>query len=139
MTGHKPPKTDCLTACRSRGLSTQQPSRLLKNYSQSTAAYGTKNHARSGRAAEPDIQLLIAGSAGAERSSVARDPGHGGRGADPDVGTVRRHVCQRGPAVDCAGKAVAGAVAADAVLGAQRASADGRDGLQPAVPLVCGA
>ena len=42
----------------------------------------------------------------------------------------------RGPAVDCAGEAVAGAVAADAVLDSQRAAADGRDRLQHAVPLV---
>ena len=44
-----------------------------------------------------------------------------------------------GPSVDCAGEVVAGADAADAVLDPQRAVADGRDGLQPAVPLVRGA
>ena len=55
-------------------------SRLLKKNFLSTAACVTKKYARSGRAAEPDIQLLIAGGAGAEGSSVARDPGYGGRG-----------------------------------------------------------
>ena len=44
-----------------------------------------------------------------------------------------------GPTVDCAGAVVASAAAADAVLDPQRALADGRDGLQPAVSLVCGA
>src|SRR5271170_3884731 len=42
-------------------------------------------------------------------------------------------------AVDSAGKAASGAVAADAVLGAQRAAADGGDQLQHSVPVVCGA
>ena len=63
-------------------------SRLLKNYSQSTAAYGTRKHARSGRSAEPDVQLLVAGSTGAKGPSAARDPGHGGRGACTVVGAV---------------------------------------------------
>ena len=39
---------------------------------------------------------------------------------------------------DCAGEAVAGAVAADAVFDSQRALADGGDGLQPFVSLVRG-
>jgi len=42
------------------------------------------------------------------------------------------------PPFDCAGEAVAGAVARDAVLDPKRATVDGRDGLQPFVPLVCG-
>ena len=42
------------------------------------------------------------------------------------------------PAVDSAGEVAAGAVAADAVFDPQRATADGGDGLKPAVPLVCG-
>src|ERR1019366_6255048 len=92
-------------------------SRLLKNYSQSTAVYVTKKHARSGRSAEPYIQLLVAGGTGAKRPSAARHPGHGGRGADPVVGAVGRDVRQRGAAVDCAGEVVASAAAADAVLG----------------------
>ena len=41
-----------------------------------------------------------------------------------------------GPAIDSAGEAVAGTVAADAVQHPQRAFADGGDGLQLAVPLV---
>ena len=44
-----------------------------------------------------------------------------------------------GAAVKYAGEAVTGAVAANAVLDPERAIADGRDGLQPAVPLVRGA
>ena len=47
--------------------------------------------------------------------------------------------CGDRAAVDCAGEAAAGAAAAGAVHGAQRAAADGAVGLQPAVPLVCGA
>ena len=52
---------------------------------------------------------------------------------------ARCDVPSRGPSVDFAEEAVAGAVAADVVLDPQRATADGRDGLQPVVPLVCGA
>src|SRR5450755_1504440 len=70
------------------GPRSQSSSRPLKNNSPSTAACVTKKYARSGRAAEPDIQLLIAGGASAEGSSVARDPGHGGRGAGPVVGSL---------------------------------------------------
>src|SRR6266576_6602332 len=54
------------------------------------------------------------------------------------VAALRCDVRSRGPSVDCAGEAVAGAVAADVVLDPQRATADGRDGLQSVVPLVCG-
>src|SRR5208282_2050510 len=62
------------------------PSRLLKNNSPSTATCVTKKPARNGRAAESGIQLLIAGGTGAEGSSAARRPGHGGRGAGAVVG-----------------------------------------------------
>ena len=55
------------------------PSRLLKNYSQCTASYGTRRHARRRSAAESYVQLFVAGSASAEGSSAACDPGHGGR------------------------------------------------------------
>src|SRR5439155_23130276 len=79
-------------------------SRLLKNYSPSTGRCVTKRHARSGRAAESDIQLLVAGSTGAEGSSAAGDPDHGRRGAGPDVWVLWRHVCRCGTAVDCAGE-----------------------------------
>src|SRR5260370_24298231 len=40
--------------------------------------------------------------------------------------------------LDCAGKVVAGALAASAVLGAQRTNVNGTTRLQPAVPLVRG-
>jgi len=77
------------------GFYAQQPlgswrlsSRLLKNNSPSTGACGRKKHARSGRAAESDLQLLIAGGAGAEGPSAARHPGHGGRGAGAVIAAV---------------------------------------------------
>jgi hypothetical protein len=71
-------------------------------------------------------------------SSPARDPRDGRGGTESVVAKLRHHVCQSGPAFDRAGEVVAGAVAADAVFDPQRAPADGRDGLQLAVPLVCG-
>ncbi|MGA2967167.1 MAG: hypothetical protein ABSD64_13220, partial [Terriglobales bacterium] len=46
------------------GTRTPLSSTLLKNYSQSTAVYVTKKHARSRRSAEPYIQLLVAGGTG---------------------------------------------------------------------------
>src|SRR6185312_6087024 len=88
--------------------------------------------------AESNVQLSVAGDAGAERSSAAGDSVHGGRSAYPVVATIRQHVRERWPAVDTSGEAVAGAVAADAVLDSQRTTADGGDRLQPAVSLVCG-
>src|SRR5271166_1119899 len=67
-------------------MKTPNPSsRLLKNYSPCTGRCVRKRHARSGRAAESDIQLFVAGGPGAEGSCAAGDPGHGGRGADRDV------------------------------------------------------
>ena len=47
-----------------------QASRLLKNNSLSTADCGTRRHARRRSAAESHVQLFVAGSAGAERSSL---------------------------------------------------------------------
>jgi hypothetical protein len=91
----------------------RRPSRLLKNYSQSTALYGTRRHARRRSAAESHVQLFVAGSAGAEGSSAARCPGHGGRSAYSTLAAVRHDACPRGTSVDCAGEAVAGTVAAD--------------------------
>src|SRR5438309_11662707 len=44
-----------------------------------------------------------------------------------------------GRPVDRSGEAAASLVTAVAILGAKRAAADGATGLQPAVPLVCGA
>jgi hypothetical protein len=49
-----------------------------------------------------------------------------------------RSRCWPGAALDCAGEVVAGTVTGDAVLDPQRAVADGGDGLQLVVPLVCG-
>src|SRR2546430_4705552 len=52
--------------------------------------------------------------------------------------TVSQAVRENGAAVDCAGEVVAGATAASAVLGPQRAAVDGTARLQSAVPLVRG-
>ena len=76
--------------------------------------------------AESDVQLLVAGNAGAERSSAAGDPGDGGRHTCPVVATIRQHVRERRPTFDSSGEAVARAVAADAVFDSQRTAADGR-------------
>src|SRR5262249_14978808 len=113
-------------------------SRLLKNYSRCTVLCGTKGHARRRSAAESHVQLLVARDARAERSSTASDSGHGGRSAPATFSTLRIDVRPSRPTVDSAGEAVAGAVAADAVFDPQRAIADGRNGLQPAVPMVRG-
>src|ERR1700685_4868636 len=98
-----------------------------------------RKHARRQRAAGSDVQLYRAGRAGAEGSSAAGDPGDDGRVvAAPGYG-VRADVCAGRSAVDCAGEAAAGAVAAGALFGAFGAAADGAAELQPAVPLVRGA
>src|SRR5438132_11386955 len=112
-------------------------SRLLKNYSQSTALYGTRRYARRRSAAESYVQLLVARDARSQRSSAARHSSDGGRSPHSTLPAVRRDLRPRGPTVDCAREIVASAVAADVVLDPQRALADGRDGLQPVVPLVC--
>ena len=54
------------------------------------------------------------------------------------VGPIRRDVRQDRAPVDSAGEVAARAADSDAVLGAQRTAADGRDRLQRAVPLVRG-
>ena len=46
--------------------------------------------------AESDVQLFVAGNAGAERSSAAGDPGDGGRNTCPVVATIRQHVREPG-------------------------------------------
>src|ERR1017187_603084 len=52
--------------------------------------------------------------------------------------SARQAVRQDWTALDSTGEAVAGAVAASALLRAQRTHADGTTGLQPVVPLVRG-
>src|SRR5581483_2580568 len=104
----------------------------------STVDCDTRKHARRGSAAESHVQLLVAGSARAERPSAAGDSGSGGRSAPPALATLRYDVRPCRATFDCAGEAVASPVAADAVLYPQRAFVDGRDGLQLAVSLVRG-
>src|SRR5271156_2705968 len=98
-----------------------------------------KRDGRDGPSAVFDVQLHFGGAAGTQRSSVACDPGDGGRGACA-VGAVLRYDlrAQRAP-LDRAGEAVARALAAGAVHRAQRAVADGAARLQLPVPLVRGA
>ncbi len=76
------------------------------------------------------------GGTGAGGSSAARDPGDRGRGAGDVVAGVRAALFDAGPAVDRAGAAAAGAVAAGVLRHPLGAPADGAAGLQPAVPLV---
>src|ERR1700745_3356705 len=56
-----------------------------------------------------------------------------------ELARVRQDVFPSGPSVDSAGAVAARSVAADAVLGAQRAAAGGGDRLQHIVSLVRGA
>src|SRR5713226_3142373 len=92
------------------------------------------NRRHSGRG----IQLHFGGEAGTARPSLTRDPAYDGRGAARVVEKIGWALCDDGTTVDTAGAVAAGVVVAGAVFGAQRAAADGTDGLQPAVPLVCG-
>jgi hypothetical protein len=85
------------------------------------------------------VQLFVAGRASAEGSSPASSTGGDGRDSARDVGGFRLHVCAARPSVDSTEEVVAGAVAADAVLGALGAAGDGGNRLQHAVPLVGGA
>src|SRR5215471_5318677 len=101
-----------------------------------TAPSSTNAWRRS--SAESCVQLFVAGGTGAERSSAACRPGHGGRGAEAVVATICRDVRQGGASVDSAGATFACTVAADAVLDPQRTIVDGRNRLQHLVSLVCG-
>jgi hypothetical protein len=75
-----------------------------------------RRYARSRSPAESHLQLLVARDASKERSSAASYPSNGGRGTRAALPAARHHVRQCRPSVDCAGEAVAGAVAADAVV-----------------------
>src|ERR1017187_380558 len=94
-------------------------------------------HARKRSAAESRVQLHFPGAASAERSFAAADPHDGGQNPEATVATVQQDVRESGAPVDTAGAVVAGATVADVVFGAERAAADGRDGLQHFVPVVC--
>src|SRR6266478_1260449 len=95
-------------------------------------------HARRRSAAGRDVQLYLTRQESAAGPSVAADSTHRGSGFRATVTAVQQALCTRWSAVDRSGEAAACLVGAVAVLGAQRAAADGAAGLQPAVPLVCG-
>jgi hypothetical protein len=102
-----------------------QPSRLLKNYSQSTANFDIRGHARRRSAAESHVQYLSPEARvrkdhplGAIRVMVDEVLGPLLRRLDAVCGKVRR------PSI-APGEVVAGAVAADAVLDPHRPTADG--------------
>lgn len=79
----------------------------------STALCGTRRHARKRSAEESHVKLFVAGSAGAERSSAARHPKHGGRHIESVLAALRQDVYPCRASVDCTGETAAGAVAAD--------------------------
>src|SRR2546422_308215 len=60
-------------------------------------------NARRRQQAGSDVQLCIAGEARADRSSVAADPGDGGRHSERDVAAICEAVCGCGASVDCSG------------------------------------
>ena len=90
------------------------------------------------QAARSSVQLCECGAADCERSSVAADSGDDRCGVGGVIGGVRSIICGGRTSVDCTGETVAGAAVTGAVLAAERAAVDGRDELQPAVPMVCG-
>src|SRR5262245_11490433 len=98
--------------------------------------YSSILHARPRSSTGGHVQLLIAGTAGAGGPPAPQDSRDGRRSIAEHVGAVRWHVRQDGSAVDPAGETATGAIDLDAVLGPQRASADGRDRLQHVVPVV---
>src|SRR5690348_14606811 len=94
-------------------------------------------HARNRSAARSRFQLSFAGAASTQGSSVTTHsrPGR----PETAFAAVRQDVRESGPSLDSTGTVVARAAVADAVFGAQRAAADGRDRLQRSVSLVRGA
>src|ERR1035441_6196673 len=97
-----------------------------------------KEHARRTRAARRNVQLRISGEAGAGESPLTGGAADVRRGTAGALGALRRTVFAYGATVDSAGAVAASAVAAGFIHGAQRTLADGRAGLQPVVPVVCG-
>src|SRR5271154_1069119 len=94
-------------------------------------------HARNRSSAGARVQLFVAGGASSEGPSAAGGAGNDRGGSEGYVVTVRRDVRATGSAVDPSREASAGAVIADSLLSPIGATADGRDRLQHAVPLVC--
>src|ERR1700687_1585852 len=95
-------------------------------------------NARRRSAATRDVQLYPTRQESAAGPSVAADSNHCGSGFRATLTAVQQALCTRGSAVHRSGEAAAGLFTAVAVLGAQRAGADGATVLQPAIPLGCG-
>src|SRR2546421_8313311 len=95
-------------------------------------------NARRRQQAGSDVQLCVAGEARADRSSVAADPGDGGRHSERDVAAICEAIFGCGASVDCSGAVVAGAAPADFLFGEERTAADGTAAVQLAVSVVCG-
>src|SRR2546427_7694630 len=92
-------------------------------------------NARRRQQAGSDVQLCIAGEARADRSSVAADPGDGGRHSERDVAAICEAVFGCGASVDCSGAVVAGAAPADFLFGER--SEEHTSELQSQSNLVC--
>src|SRR5205809_3896597 len=97
------------------------------------------DRARRRSAAGRDVQLYLTQQESAAGASAAADSIHRGSGFRSTVTAIQQALRTRRSTVDRSREAAAGLVAAVAVLSAKRAAADGATGLQPAVPLVCGA
>src|SRR5579864_3414815 len=87
--------------------------------------YYHRRHAWKRPPAGWDVQLRVAGAAGAKRPPVAPDSPVRRRDPARDVAGIRPALCGRGAAVDPAGAATSGAAAPDLLLDSQRAAADG--------------
>src|SRR5260370_3366442 len=97
-----------------------------------------KTNARRRSSASRNVQLHVAGTTSAAAASAARDPQACRCRVCGTVATVRQNVCAHGSTIDRGREVVASVAAASALRSAQRATADGRTGLQPAVSLVRG-
>src|SRR5208283_272987 len=118
------------------------PSSVLKNaarllQSHDTRQRGVKDAGKRSRAGW-DVQLRLDGGADSRGSSVARGEADGGRSASRPLEKVRVALLHHGSPLDSAGAALAGAAAAGALLGPQRAAAGGAARVQPAFSLVRG-
>src|SRR5208283_260097 len=109
--------------------------RLLQSHD--TRQRGVKDAGKRSRAGW-DVQLRLDGGADSRGSSVARGEADGGRSASRPLEKVRVALLHHGSPLDSAGAALAGAAAAGALLGPQRAAAGGAARVQPAFSLVRG-
>src|SRR5580658_706104 len=83
-----------------------------------------------------DVELRFSGATRAGGSSSAVDPRNGERGAPVAVAGLCQAVLERGPAVDSARAAAAGAALAGALHDSQRANAHGAARVQHALSMV---